>query len=216
MVAALVPVKTLATAKSRLSACLGAGERRALTLAMLADVLDTLCGCPRIGSVTVVTADPCVVAFARQWPVQFLDEVQPCGLSDAVARAVPYVTSDRVLVMPADLPLIDGAALDRVLDAAIPTPSMIIAPDRHGRGTNAVLTNAAKRVAWSFGPDSFARHVAEARAWGLVVGVLRDPRLGLDIDYPQDLAEFLTWRHMGHTGQFLARRFQIPAEAIPA
>jgi 2-phospho-L-lactate guanylyltransferase len=42
--------------------------------------------------------------------------------------------------------------------------------------------------AFAYGPDSFARHVASARAAGLTVRIVTDPSLAFDIDVPEDLA----------------------------
>ena len=41
---------------------------------------------------------------------------------------------------------------------------------------------------FAYGPGSFRRHLAGARAAGLAVRVVRDPLLGFDVDLPSDLA----------------------------
>jgi hypothetical protein len=40
---------------------------------------------------------------------------------------------------------------------------------------------------FSYGPDSFARHVAEAERLGLEVDVVEHAGLGWDVDHPEDL-----------------------------
>jgi 2-phospho-L-lactate guanylyltransferase len=65
---------------------------------------------------------------------------------------------------------------------------VVIVPDRHGSGTNALLLSPPDVVAPSFGAGSFARHAARARAAGAMVQVCELPSLGLDVDTPDDLA----------------------------
>ena len=59
-------------------------------------------------------------------------------------------------------------------------------PDRHGRGTNALLLSPPDVIDFCFGGDSKAAHLAAARAAGARVEVLDGP-LTLDIDTPEDL-----------------------------
>jgi 2-phospho-L-lactate guanylyltransferase len=57
MQAALLPVKSLASAKGRLGATLSAAEREALTRAMLADMVDALAATPGLDRTYVLSAD---------------------------------------------------------------------------------------------------------------------------------------------------------------
>jgi 2-phospho-L-lactate guanylyltransferase len=65
---------------------------------------------------------------------------------------------------------------------------VVIVADRHGQGTNALLLTPPGAMAPSFGPGSFARHAARARAAGATVRVAQAPSLELDVDTPGDLA----------------------------
>ena len=59
------------------------------------------------------------------------------------------------------------AQLDALLAHAVGTRSVLIVPDRHGTGTNALLLHAARTALTpSFGPDSCERHVGDAAARG--------------------------------------------------
>jgi 2-phospho-L-lactate guanylyltransferase len=42
---------------------------------------------------------------------------------------------------------------------------------------------------FQYGPGSFRRHAADARALGAAVRVVRRPDLAFDVDVPDDLAE---------------------------
>ena len=61
-------------------------------------------------------------------------------------------------------------------------------PDRHGTGTNALLLAPPDAIVPAFGPGSFDRHVAAARAAGVAAHVERLPSLALDVDTAGDLA----------------------------
>jgi 2-phospho-L-lactate guanylyltransferase len=49
------------------------------------------------------------------------------------------------------------------------------------------LPTAARQFVFAYGPGSFRRHAASARAAGLAFRVLRDRGLGRDVDAPEDL-----------------------------
>ena len=75
-----------------------------------------------------------------------------------------------------------------IVFAQLETPVAIV-PDRHGTGTNALLLAPSDVIAPSFGPGSFDRHVAAARAAGVEYAVARIPALMFDVDTPDDLAD---------------------------
>lgn len=73
---ALVPVKALALAKSRLAAHLSDHQREALVLDMFQHVLHTLCDSEIFEQVYVVSADPRVLELAQEWDAEPLRETQ--------------------------------------------------------------------------------------------------------------------------------------------
>jgi 2-phospho-L-lactate guanylyltransferase len=64
---------------------------------------------------------------------------------------------------------------------------VVIAPDRHMKGTNALLLSPANLIEYDFGGDSFERHCARARRAGARLEIVNLPSLGLDLDVPEDL-----------------------------
>ena len=100
----------------------------------------------------------------------------------AIARG-----AHRVLLVPGDCPALDPGELGRLLDG-FPEAGLVIVPDRHGSGTNALLITPPSAIEPSFGPGSFARHAALGAAAGLAVRVAEAPSLALDVDTPGDLA----------------------------
>src|SRR3954454_25367099 len=105
--AAILPIKSFGAAKQRLSPMLGVGARQALAQAMFSDVLSSLRKVERLGSITVVCADPAVGAAARGTGVTvMLDPAEP-GQSDATVVGIRHALAsgyDRVLLVPGDTP----------------------------------------------------------------------------------------------------------------
>jgi 2-phospho-L-lactate guanylyltransferase len=66
-------------------------------------------------------------------------------------------------------------------------PSVTIAPDRHGQGTNALLLRPPGAIQFAFGPHSYTRHLALASETGAATIVHNDTRFAIDLDTPEDL-----------------------------
>jgi 2-phospho-L-lactate guanylyltransferase len=68
-------------------------------------------------------------------------------------------------------------------------PIVVVAPCRHGTGTNALLIQPPGLIPFAFGPGSFAAHCAAARAAGVEPVIYRSATIALDLDTPEDLEE---------------------------
>jgi 2-phospho-L-lactate guanylyltransferase len=66
-------------------------------------------------------------------------------------------------------------------------PVVVIAPDRRGSGTNALLASPPGLIDYDFGPDSFEQHVNRAKEAGARVEICEISSIGLDLDLPEDL-----------------------------
>lgn len=195
-VLAVIPVKPLGRALGRLSAVLSRPERRELQAAMLMDLLDACTGCPALAGVLVVTSDPAAAELAAGYGTAVLpDHDPPQGMNPAVAVGQAHAAArgyDGVLVLTADLPLVEPEDLAAAVAAAPPgTPRVVVVPSRHGTGTNALLIGPPAAIPTRLGPDSRARHRAEAAAAGAHLVEIELPWVGLDIDTPADLALLL-------------------------
>jgi 2-phospho-L-lactate guanylyltransferase len=189
--AAVLPVKSFDRAKQRLNEAIAGGDRRELAEAMVADVLAALAAVRQIDEVVVVTAEPRAVQAAERAGATVVDDPEERGQSAAAARGIDAALergAERALLVPGDCPALAPAEVARLLDEAPADPSVVIVPDRHGSGTNALLLTPPAAVGPSFGAGSFARHAARAAAAGATVKVCDLPSLGLDVDTPGDLA----------------------------
>lgn len=187
---AIVPVKPLQRGKSRLSGVLTQDERTDLNRRLLAHTIDTLTAIPEIEQVLVISRDPAALALARDHGARTVQENGAPHLNVALARATVVAknyTTRGVLIVPADLPLISQEDVRAMLERARRPPVVVVAPDRHQRGTNALLVCPVGLIEYDFGPGSFARHCQRAQRAGARLEVVELPSLALDVDLPEDL-----------------------------
>jgi 2-phospho-L-lactate/phosphoenolpyruvate guanylyltransferase len=188
--AAVLPVKSFARAKQRLGDAVGGSGRAELAAGMVGDVLGALGAIPGLDDVVVVTAEPRAADAARGAGAFVVDDPVEAGQSDAAARGVDAAVvrgAERVLLVPGDCPALDPGEVAELL-AGFDGAGVVIVPDRHGSGTNALLLTPPDVIAPAFGPGSFARHAARGAGAGTVVRVAQAPSLELDVDTPGDLA----------------------------
>jgi 2-phospho-L-lactate guanylyltransferase len=187
---AIVPVKPLRLGKSRLSGVLSDDERAVLNRMFLEQTLDILRTIPRVTQTLVVSRDPAALAIAREYGARTVLEDGTPNLNSALNRATMlaknYATRG-VLVLPADLPTLTQDDLLEFFEHVCEPPSMVITPDRHVDGTNAMLMAPGGLVPYAFGPGSFARHCESAKNIGARLEIVRNEHIELDLDTPADL-----------------------------
>jgi len=64
---------------------------------------------------------------------------------------------------------------------------VIVAPDRTGKGTNALWRRPPDAIFPSYGPKSLLSHMSIAHGRGVSFAVMPNAKLALDIDRPADL-----------------------------
>src|SRR5437868_2526263 len=190
MKAIVIPVKAFAAAKSRLAAVLSARSRAELAEAMCADVFAAVAAVRGIDRIYVVTNEPMAIASARRHGWDVLVEATQISESTSVDMACRHCEASGVqaaLRLPADIPLVRSSDIEAIFAALEYSPGCVIVPSRDGTGTNALLRSPATAYASHFGSDSFAKHLAAARAADIPVIVLRNARIELDVDESSDL-----------------------------
>lgn len=196
---AVLPVKRFGAAKQRLDNDLSDGTRRALAEAMVTDVLIALRRSKEIDEVLVVSGETTAVALAAGYDAAaVIDDPEDAGHSAAALRGVDAAIdrgATRVVLVPGDCPALDPAELDQLLaDAPGPGegPDVIVVPDRHGDGTNALVLMPPDAIEPAFGPGSRERHERLAAEAGATCAAVAVPTLGLDVDTVDDLAALRT------------------------
>ena len=180
--AVVIPIRSFDAGKSRLGARLDAGRRADLLRAMAENVVAAAGAMP----VAVVSNAGEVRTWAANLGLTVLED--PGSLDLAAAAGLGWAASagfGRVVVAHADLPLARSLA-PIVTDGSRPVVAAV--PCHRDDGTPVLsLPTTAGGFLFAYGPGSFRRHAAAARAAGLAFRVRRDGRLGRDVDAPEDL-----------------------------
>jgi 2-phospho-L-lactate guanylyltransferase len=207
---AIVPVKPLRRGKSRLSSVLSLEARTALNHYLLSNTLEMLASVSEIDHSLVVSRDPEALTIAREYGARTVQEQGTPQLNIALTRATMVAINHSVqgvLIVPADLPLITVDDIHEVLKRAVNPPVVVITPDRHRQGTNALLIAPPGLIKYEYGPGSFERHCIQATRSGARLEICERSSVALDIDLPEDLElagyELLEINQLNHKGNFL-------------
>jgi 2-phospho-L-lactate guanylyltransferase len=185
---AVVVARTGRTAKTRLAPVLTPGQRAALALAMLDDLL-AACGDAGLAMIAVVDTLDGQRLVERRGACGLLDD--GTDMNRAVRAGAAHALAagaDSLVILPGDLPDAGPDDLRALAAAGAPARAVVVAPDRAGAGTNGLLLRPPDVIATAFGPGSAARHLALGRAAGADVARLFRPGLARDVDRPDDLA----------------------------
>lgn len=177
MTTVVIPVKPFGIAKERLSAVVDRPTKARLGRAVAAHTIRQAQSVTP--AVTVVTPDDTVAAWARDRGCEFVTEPAGAGLNGAARWAVDRQEGPW-LVLHADLPLITPADVERLTSGA--ESGWCLAP-AHDGGTSAL--GGRGPFEFSYGPGSFARHLAAAEP---PVTVVSSVGLAVDLDDAHDLA----------------------------
>ncbi|WP_330249449.1 2-phospho-L-lactate guanylyltransferase [Nocardia sp. NBC_00565] len=189
---AVIAVKSLDRAKSRLADRLRPEHRAQLVLAMLADTVTAAIAVPQIASVTVVTPDPVVAELAGTLGAVVHPEPRRTildrdGLNTALTDAATALRHRHgpveLLALQADLPALRPDELSDMLTTA-PVGARSVVVDHAGSGTAALyVRDSTAALDPRFGPGSARRHIATG-----AVELTGDwPGLRLDVDTAADL-----------------------------
>ena len=196
MITALVPLKDLVMAKTRLSGLLSPSERRALAQAMAEDVLSVLAAHQRIDRTVLVSDDPAAELLTAQYGMEAWSEASlgVRGLNNVLQIACGRVAESGggvTLILHADLPLLDGSDIDNVLDEQSRTGGLVIGTDHDNAGSNLLAFDAAKPPRFKFGVNSCPLHEADAVQRQVPVTVMRSVGISTDVDEVKDLRTYV-------------------------
>jgi 2-phospho-L-lactate/phosphoenolpyruvate guanylyltransferase len=187
--AAILPVKSFDQAKQRLRLGLPPSDRRALVEAMFSDALVALGRVRELERIVVVSGDRVAQRIAGGYGATVVEDDER-GHNSAAMLGVAAALEDgieRVLLVPGDCPMLTPGDINALLTHPAAERSVLVVPDRHGTGTNALLLTPPGVLAPSFGPDSRRRHLADAAAAGVAAEVVELDSLALDVDTAEDL-----------------------------
>jgi len=191
--AAVVPVKSWQSAKSRLA--VSVGLRAEVAEALTLDTLDVLTTHPDVAHVVVVTADAEAGREAHERGATVLQE-QSVGssspLNSAVRQGCTWIAEERgdgpTVVVPADLAYLSADVLAAALAVLAETGPAHI-PDLTGTGTTLLAAPRASEIDPHYGIGSSALH--ELHGFRALTDV--DRRIRADVDQMNDLQSDPDW-----------------------
>lgn len=178
--AVVVPIKSFASAKARLADVLAPQTRHNVARYCAEMVLSAAGSLP----VFVVCEDPAVAVWALAHGARVVNPPST-GLNEAAAAgrlAAREAGFTRVVVVHSDVP--HARDLTSLFEQSC---AVVIVPDRHGDGTNALLVPTDGPYQFCYGAGSARAHQREALTNGLTHCMLTRPDLALDIDTLDDL-----------------------------
>lgn len=185
---ALIPVKSLSEAKSRMATHLSLPQRGLLVMDMLQHVILTLRQSELLEQIAVVSPDEYVLRQVQQWGALPLREEQP-GHNEALhAAALGEIENgtDALLTISADLPLLHPCDV-RSLIRQSEQYHVVLAASRDRTGTNAVLMRPPLALPYLFGLNSLQHYQQAAGMKEVSAVVYTNMGLAFDVDTIDDL-----------------------------
>ena len=178
--AILIPIKDFDSAKLRLSEVLDTAGRAKLAKELARGVIEACSGVP----VWIVCENDEVESWGRGLGAEILRNPEE-GLNKAAEFGFNCLREqgvERVLVTHGDLIHPEG------LPSLFDMEEIVIVPDTELDGTNVLVLPTAINFEFSYGPNSYNRHLKSATGSGKPTLVVADSKFAFDIDDPDDLA----------------------------
>jgi len=190
-IAAIIPVKTFADAKTRLD--LSPHQIEDLCKIMLDEILHTISISPQIEKSILVTKEEKAIEIGKKFnTVTIIDEKEE-SVNTAVVLADKYLLEnnfDASIVFPQDIPYIKTQDIDFILKYMAPPNFAIVVPSRRFDGTNALVRMPVDLMETHYDEDSYKIHMNTAKEHTLNVAMVFVKRIMWDVDNTEDL-EFL-------------------------
>jgi 2-phospho-L-lactate guanylyltransferase len=193
-IVAVIPIRSFSDGKSRLADYLHTGSRERLVREMFEHVLSTVQESRAVSRIVVVSPDPAVLAAADLLEPAVIGVVQPLdrpGLNAAVSLgrdAAIDLKASAMLVLFGDLPVLEPDDVRSLVRRDAP---LVVATDRHGTGTNALMLRlgsaAANQFTFRYGPNSRHDHLNEADRRGLDAVTAISAGTAFDLDTLDDI-----------------------------
>jgi 2-phospho-L-lactate guanylyltransferase len=192
---AVIPVKRLSAAKSRLRGAVADARHEDLALAMVRDTVTAVLACPRVTEVLVVTDDPAAAAAVAALGARAVPDRPGAGLNAAMRFGADLVAglSRRRAVLAGDLPALRPDELGAALAGTGAGRSFVA--DAAGTGTVLLTAGVGTPLDPRFGTGSAATHAAS----GARTLIGEWPGLRQDVDTADDLWTVLTLGAGEHT-----------------
>ena len=193
-IAAVIPMKNLHFAKSRLSTILTLQQRKNLAFFLLNTTIKTLKESRLIYEIIVVSSDKTIEKFSFENNLKFIKDSDN-GVNNAVILADRYCIDNDIganIVIPHDLPFISAKEIDQICTISEKYPKcIIICPSKRFDGTNILFRKPPNVIKTFYDDNSYMNHLKEAQKFNIPFESLDLDNLMFDIDTKEDLIEFL-------------------------
>jgi 2-phospho-L-lactate guanylyltransferase len=193
-IAAVIPMKKLHLAKSRLSNILSPQQRKNLAMYLLDATIKELKESNFISEIIIVSSDKAVEKYSYLNKLKFIQDFDE-GVNHAVVLADRYCIINDInanVVIPHDLPFISAKEIDGICTISNKYEKcIIICPSKRFDGTNVLLRKPPDVIKTFYDDNSYINHLKEAHKFQIPIESLDNVNLRLDIDTKEDLLELL-------------------------
>src|SRR5690606_36685947 len=145
---------------------------------------------PEIQGVLVISRDTKALALVRDLGAETVQESGNPELNKALYRAtsaLPGFGAGAVLVVPADLPLLQAEDVASIVTLGRYPRTVVLAPDRREEGTNLLFMRQPGLILYAFGGPRFEEHQLLVRESAATLYIYRSERAGQVLDVADDL-----------------------------
>ncbi|WP_394182737.1 2-phospho-L-lactate guanylyltransferase [Marinomonas posidonica] len=185
----VIPMKSPAKGKQRLSSNLPAEARESLSLSLFETTLQFFQQHFPELDVLVVSESLDVLRLAQDYQANSLFDDGERGLNGALRFACDWVKQsgyDGQLIIPSDIAMLEKSEIQALLTAGLEA-QVVIAVAKDG-GTNALFTSPPDAIEFEYGCHSAVAHQTNAQMQQLSCRSLHLTHLSLDIDQKEDLS----------------------------
>jgi 2-phospho-L-lactate/phosphoenolpyruvate guanylyltransferase len=191
-IAAVIPMKSLHSAKSRLSNILNAKQRKNLAMYLLDATIKELKKSSFISEIVIVSNDEAVKNYSCINSLKFIKDSNE-GVNKAVNLADKYCIDNTInanIVIPQDLPFISAKEIDKICIISTKYQKcIIICPSKRFDGTNILFRKPPGVIKTHYDDNSYMNHLKEASKFKIPIECLDIVKLRFDLDTKEDLLE---------------------------
>lgn len=207
-IAAIIPMKSLHLAKSRLSNILTPEQRKNLAMYLLDATIKELKESKFISEIIIVSSDKAVKNYSYLKNLKFIKDYDE-GVNNAVILADHYCINNDIdanIVIPQDLPFISAKEIDQICNISNKYHKcIIICPSKRFDGTNVLFRKPPNVIKTFYDDNSYINHLKEANKFKIPIESLDIGKLRFDIDTKEDLLELIPLENWN----FVLKDFEI-------
>lgn len=191
-IAAVIPMKSLHSAKSRLSNILTAQQRKNLAMYLLDATIKEIKKSCIISEIIIVSNDKAVKNYSCLNNLKYIKDSEE-GVNKAVILADNYCIDNGInanIVIPHDLPFISAKEIDEICTMSNKYHKcIIICPSKRFDGTNILFRKPPDVIKTHYDDNSYMNHLKEAYKFKIPIESLDIVKLRFDLDTKEDLLE---------------------------